>query len=1122
MKNILFKVLLLVGFSVFAQSPAPKVEAIRFVAVSAVEMNAFTRAEQGTVCYRSDTNSLFRYDGSSWSEISSSGTAGADWNTNLINIPADIADGDDDTKNSQAETVAQVSAEYPNLDTDGTDDVNIGNIQDITAQKTFLVAPIFRTQGSFNYALTIENQTTGGDVGARFVMDNPNGTPVAAYFGAYDDSIGRYLAWGYPGTGIESISTKMRLNVNNGDFRLQTLSGTGNRMVIANEDGDLSTQAIPSGGSSTDDQQLTRTGNTLNLEDGGSVDLSDLAGSGSSNNFEAYGAIGDGVTDDTAALQAAVDAGGVLIIDPSKTYNISQQVDINNPVTIHFQGAKTISSTSRRMFRVNSSDVHLLDFDIENTVVDATEDLLGLIYGVGVDMNNVTITGKIDGGGQSYINAVKFVATNSKMTNFRFDLECYNIGRMGWEFISHTNDNDDDFKAENIHIERFISDNTGAAGSSGQPISFSGNIKNSSARNIVANDFTDIGIEVASCYSVLVENATLTNPKLASDRFFTSFKNVGYTQNNIIFRDIKTEGTGKIEMSSTGKAVLVDNLTTKDAVRIEGNNAQIINSDIETSLLVQALENDFKISNSKVRFTTGGRFSATTGNFFMENVDAVTDLDGQIFDGGTGRKIEIRNSTFTNGFFNVDADVDLFNFKFNSTASPTRFRGTGTYTYDYVFDNGVKVADTHRAGATGGGDLKSDGTVAMTAPLRVQTIQSTSSDFITQTSSGQRLMRVLDFANAFSDNTTSTFFQMGRNSAIFTANAGAILSRVGYTVQDGVVIGNVAFGSLPAPTAMLDVLGNIRSSSLAGTGDRNVGVNAQGQFIELASSGGALSTDEQNRLLNASEDPKTFLVSADRALTAGDRTFDSGADIGRKKVILVTDERTLTVDDVYDIDDIQRFETQGAGVLNLVPGTGVTIEYKDKTSLDGVSMTGDGVVGLLRKKSAGVYIFKAEEFTGYAVAGANILTDTNAFIAGNDFNSIGTVTDESGGGLAITVETTDVQDGANALRIETLATGTYLEARYTLAGSTDAPSTLTFRYKITGGGGNTTVQIRSNTPTANLTTEIVLTQDGNWNTATIPFDSTVSTNELRIFANGGTSGAIGKVLLIDDMSLTID
>ena len=47
--------------------------------------------------------------------------------------------------------------------------------------------------------------------------------------------------------------------------------------------------------------------------------------------FSSYGAVGDGTTDDTEAIQAALDAESRLIADPGATYLISSQIDVDQP-----------------------------------------------------------------------------------------------------------------------------------------------------------------------------------------------------------------------------------------------------------------------------------------------------------------------------------------------------------------------------------------------------------------------------------------------------------------------------------------------------------------------------------------------------------------------------------------------------------------------------------------------------------------------------------------------------------------------------------------------------------------------------------------------------------------------
>src|SRR3972149_4011481 len=66
-------------------------------------------------------------------------------------------------------------------------------------------------------------------------------------------------------------------------------------------------------------------------------------------NVKSYGAVGDGVTDDTAAIQAAIDAvttaGGGTVYVPSGTYIIGSTLTLPlypTPITLRGSGSATI------------------------------------------------------------------------------------------------------------------------------------------------------------------------------------------------------------------------------------------------------------------------------------------------------------------------------------------------------------------------------------------------------------------------------------------------------------------------------------------------------------------------------------------------------------------------------------------------------------------------------------------------------------------------------------------------------------------------------------------------------------------------------------------------------------
>ena len=58
-----------------------------------------------------------------------------------------------------------------------------------------------------------------------------------------------------------------------------------------------------------------------------------------------YGAVGDGVTDDTAAIQAALNVGGEVFFPPG-TYKISDSLDVKSSTTVHVASGATIKSAA--------------------------------------------------------------------------------------------------------------------------------------------------------------------------------------------------------------------------------------------------------------------------------------------------------------------------------------------------------------------------------------------------------------------------------------------------------------------------------------------------------------------------------------------------------------------------------------------------------------------------------------------------------------------------------------------------------------------------------------------------------------------------------------------------------
>jgi len=171
------------------------------------------------------------------------------------------------------------------------------------------------------------------------------------------------------------------------DVRINTLSGTGDRMVVANSDGDLSTQAIPSGGSGgsgTPEVVELSTFNGWNTSEkeahngklvvGDAIALEDVL---INNGDKATAAdIANGTADkwvDAAELSELGYIASVLTGEPAGTYTITNIVGIDSVSHAQAKAAQTLNSTTLYVVPENSgiesfADVYLNPLSIDPSV----------------------------------------------------------------------------------------------------------------------------------------------------------------------------------------------------------------------------------------------------------------------------------------------------------------------------------------------------------------------------------------------------------------------------------------------------------------------------------------------------------------------------------------------------------------------------------------------------------------------------------------------------------------------------------------------------------------------------------------------------------------------------------
>jgi hypothetical protein len=94
-------------------------------------------------------------------------------------------------------------------------------------------------------------------------------------------------------------------------------------------------------------------------------------------NVKDYGAVGDGVTDDTTAIQTALDSGEARVFIPEGTYNIATTLDIPSNVQLIGSGYNTVlKSTSASAVRIieltSKTNVTISNIRFDQTRTDAT------------------------------------------------------------------------------------------------------------------------------------------------------------------------------------------------------------------------------------------------------------------------------------------------------------------------------------------------------------------------------------------------------------------------------------------------------------------------------------------------------------------------------------------------------------------------------------------------------------------------------------------------------------------------------------------------------------------------------------------------------------------------------
>lgn len=105
-----------------------------------------------------------------------------------------------------------------------------------------------------------------------------------------------------------------------------------------------------------------------------------------------YGAVGNGTTDDTAALQEALNVGGVILFESGKTYLISEELQLKSNTYIYGNGA-IIKAKSTYATKTNL--IMARNYGVDSTVGGYDQNQNIIIQGLKFDHTNITDLGGI-------------------------------------------------------------------------------------------------------------------------------------------------------------------------------------------------------------------------------------------------------------------------------------------------------------------------------------------------------------------------------------------------------------------------------------------------------------------------------------------------------------------------------------------------------------------------------------------------------------------------------------------------------------------------------------------------------------------------------------------------------
>lgn len=446
-----------------------------------------------------------------------------------------------------------------------------------------------------------------------------------------------------------------------------------------------------------------------------------------------FGAVGDGITDDTAAVQAALNTGkSVFFPEPSNYYNIASSLTISVPFSA---GAyRVFGGTGAIIFGQKSTPFILLEwFGVSANGADQLSNLnkaFSCLNSSSVEKITTTIVGEI------FVSNIFDATAANKTIDIPATIKTVNPTTAVYETVRIAGDN--------CVVERLVVDRNRAAtvwdGSFGtQPAIRFGTGSGILAKSIIAKNSMDEGVSIQNTDGLLIESLKVENAGEHGVYISTGANNVTINKYNIDgFGNAGFHSVVAAAKISTSSGIVRNISILSGRVNDGGATAGIDKFVIETSNATGIYFKAEVIDCDQV-FNVQGGTNGSYNHIYEFDVQGCRDYICGANSLGVTRNIAIKNSAFPDKLFNK--------FAIFSSIENTRFLGEvsidsghdanilGAITLSNVIANKFSIAKNYSISAFGSffGNISISNSASVNFDLQSSTVSVAANDAVNAT-----------------------------------------------------------------------------------------------------------------------------------------------------------------------------------------------------------------------------------------------------------------------------------------------------------------------------------------------------------------------------------------------------